>query len=208
MNTVSILNVMLTTLMLVLIPLVLAFLFQKADEELNIKLNKKDIIIIAIVGIITSILLNIQYEKFMLYHTSFIMAYLIFMSYTDQKTKLVYNFCSEVVIVLEIALILLNDTNINILTTSVMILPLVMLVISLLGGLGIGDVCIYTALALYSITSKEFPFFSLTYIIILANIMFIIVGIIYKIATRNKDRKLPLTIYIAISFFICSILRI
>lgn len=208
MNTVSILNVMLTTLMLVLIPLVLAFLFQKADEELNIKLTKKDIIIIVIIGIITSILLNIQYEKFMLYHTSFIMAYLIFMSYTDQKTKLVYNFCSEVVIVLEIALILLNDTNINILTTSVMILPLVMLVISLLGGLGMGDVCIYTALALYSITSKEFPFFSLTYIIILANIMFIIVGIIYKIVTRNKDRKLPLTIYIAISFFICSILRI
>lgn len=208
MNTVSILNVMLTTLMLVLIPLVLAFLFQKADEELNIKLTKKDITIIAIVGIITSILLNIQYEKFMLYHTSFIMTYLIFMSYTDQKTKLVYNFCSEVVIVLEIALILLSDTNINILTTSVMILPLVMLVISLLGGLGMGDVFIYTALALYSVTSKEFPFFSLTYIIILANIMFIIVGIIYKIVTRNKNRKLPLTIYIAISFFICSILRI
>lgn len=208
MNTVSILNVMLTTLMLVLIPLVLAFLFQKADEELNIKLTKKDIIIIAIVGIITSILLNIQYEKFMLYHTSFIMAYLIFMSYTDQKTKLVYNFCSEVVIVLEITLILLSNTNINILTTSVMILPLVMLVISLLGGLGMGDVFIYTALALYSVTSKEFPFFSLTYIIILANIMFIIVGIIYKIVTRNKNRKLPLTIYIAISFFICSILRI
>lgn len=208
MNTVSILNVMLTTLMLVLIPLVLAFLFQRADEDLNIKLNKKDIIIIVIVGIIASILLNIQYEKFMLYHTSFIMAYLIFMSYTDQKTKLVYNFCSEVIVVLEIALILLKGTNINIITTSVMLLPLVMLIISLLGGLGMGDVFIYTALALYSITSKEFPFFSLTYIIILANIMFIIVGIIYKIVTMNKNRKLPLTIYIAISFFICSILRI
>mgnify|MGYP006385190769 CR=1 FL=1 len=88
-----------------IIPLALIVIFSKIDNELSeaIKLKRKDIAIIVVVAIIYGILYSSLYHldiKFI--NTTFLTAYLVFMSYTDQKTKLLYSSVSIAMMLLEI----------------------------------------------------------------------------------------------------------
>jgi len=205
MNTSLIFRVIVIAIMLVLIPLVLALFFQKIDTELDIKLRKKDIIIFCIVGIVASILLSIQYKGFELFNVAFVMAYLIFMSYTDQKTQLLYNICSVIQFIYQIAILIIYRHGIGNYELFIFIVPAIFFIVSLLGGIGMGDVLIYFVLAVFSLNFKSTPIFFLIYIILFANVVFIITSIIYKIITKDKKKHLPLTIYIAISYFVCNV---
>ena len=74
---------------LFVLPLLLSVAFEYIDKENTMKLGKKDIIWFIVVSIGLSLGFEIVAHTNLvtLTLTSFIMAYLIFMSYTDQKTK-------------------------------------------------------------------------------------------------------------------------
>lgn len=209
----SIIGLMLVTLM----PLALVKGFTILDNEYRdrIKLDKRSIIIIIACGIgFTVITFNmpkmIGTEHFLNY--AFLTGYLIFMSYTDQKIKQLYSVVTVLVIIVESVILALNISkvtlDITVITTIAVVL--VLFVMSLFNWIGMGDVLIYTALAIYLTRYSMIPMISLVMNILLTNLLFIISAIILKLAKieKYKGKNRPLTLYIALSTFICNLLLI
>ncbi len=196
---------------LFVLPLLLSVAFEHIDKENTIKLGKKD----AIWFIVVSIGLSIGFEivahmnLVTLTLTSFIMAYLIFMSYTDQKTKQVYSAVSLVVFLVAIVICMLQIMNrgmYSIFNVGAMIcLNVLLVVLGQFGLLGMGDVDIYGVIGLFYLQTRPEAFFSIVLNLLLANILFGISAIARK--ARHKD-KLPFTLYIAISTGIMCVIGI
>lgn len=199
---------------LILLPLLLIELFSKYDTEFKdkIQLRKKDAIIIIIFAIIQIVLLQIVHSDKVIFvaNTYILMGYLVFMSYTDQKTKLLYSIVSISMTVIQIIFFILNY-NIaekGIFPYTTMIVPLIICVMSLFRMIGFGDALIYIVIGIYYIQYSDYSLMVMVSNVILTNIMFIVINIFVKIIKRDMERHQPLTIYIAISTFICSILLI
>ena len=196
---------------LFVLPLLLSVAFEHIDKENTIKLGKKDIIWFIVVSIGLSIGFEIvaHMNLVTLTLTSFIMAYLIFMSYTDQKTKQVYSAVSLVVFLVAIVICMLQIMNrgmYSIFNVGAMIcLNVLLVVLGQFGLLGMGDVEIYGVIGLYYLQTRPDAFFSIVLNLLLANILFGISAIARK--ARHKD-KLPFTLYIAISTGIMCVIGI
>lgn len=196
---------------LFVLPLLLSVAYEHIDKENTIKLGKKDIIWFIVVSIELSIGFEIvaHMNLVTLTLTSFIMAYLIFMSYTDQKTKQVYSAVSLVVFLVAIVICMLQIMNrgmYSIFNVGAMIcLNVLLVVLGQFGLLGMGDVEIYGVIGLYYLQTRPDAFFSIILNLLLANILFGISAIARK--ARHKD-KLPFTLYIAISTGIMCVIGI
>lgn len=178
----------------------LILLFQHIDKEIKIHLTKKDIIIILIVTALTSIVNINKYNIFLV-------GYLIFMSYTDQKTKLLYTSVSLAMIIYEIIMIVINIHEIpfNEYTWTIGLLIAALFIISLFHGIGMGDILIYIVISLYYIRIYTVPTLYLMITIILANIVFIIISV-YKRFKHGKEASYPLTSCIAFGTILCTLL--
>lgn len=196
---------------LFVLPLLLSVAFEHIDKENTIKLGKKDIIWFIVVSIGLSIGFEIvaHMNLVTLTLTSFIMAYLIFMSYTDQKTKQVYSAVSLVAFLVAIVICMLQIMNrgmYSIFNVGAMIfLNALLVVLGQFDLLGMGDVDIYGVIGLYYLQTRPDAFFSIILNLLLANILFGISAIARK--ARHKD-KLPFTLYIAISTGIMCVIGI
>lgn len=193
-----------------IIPLILIHLFSKADTEYTdkIQLKKKDAIIILILalgyGIITPVLIT---EEIQYINLTILTAYLVFMSYTDQKIMQLYSIVSIIMIIFEgIALcLMLNQLSFDKYTPTILIILLVLNIMSIFRWIGYGDVLIYTVLSLYYLQYRAVPTMSMMLNILFTNIMFVIVTLIIKIVKKDKSKHQPLTIFIAISTYLCNI---
>lgn len=196
---------------LFVLPLLLSVAFEHIDKENTIKLGKKDTIWFIVVSIGLSIGFEIvaHMNLVTLTLTSFIMAYLIFMSYTDQKTKQVYSAVSLVVFLVAIVICMLQIMNrgmYSIFNVGAMIcLNVLLVVLGQFGLLGMGDVDIYGVIGLFYLQTRPEAFFSIILNLLLANILFGVSAIARK--ARHKD-KLPFTLYIAISTGIMCVIGI
>lgn len=202
---------MISIAILLITSLVLAKTFEKIDTELDIKLRTKDIIIISILSLVIGILITLIYNStYELIHISVLIGYLMFMSYTDQKTRLLYSSVSIAMMIIEFILLVININNIEInrYTWTIVLVPLVLYIVSLFRGIGLGDVFIYTVLSLYYLQTRMVPTMSMILNILFTNIMFVVVSLIMRVISKNKDKHQPLTIYITISTVICNILFI
>lgn len=213
----SITNIVISVIMLFTLPLLLAKVYERLDKELGIQISKKDIITFAIVAICVGIGINlVDYNTLEIIHLSIILSYLFYMSYTDQKTKLLYSSISFGMLILEAILVVVkfNQLNINTFTWTIILISVILFVFSIFKGIGQGDVLIYSVLCLYYIQIRSIPTLSMLLNIIITNVMFIISAVVYKLYRKirykesSKGESLPLTIYIAISTVICSILLI
>lgn len=216
MNTIAgiTINTVISSLLIIFIPLILIKIFSTIDNEIKdkIKIKKSDKILIIVFGIIQAVLMSviIQNKEVQLINLAIMMGYLVFMSYTDQKTGLVYSIASFVMIVMQVVMLItqFSLTVKNLFSYITLVIPIVIYMLSLLGMIGFGDVLIYMVIAIYYLTYSEYCTMTLIITILVTNIMFLIVNLIVKIVKHDKEKHHPLTIYITISAFICSILLI
>lgn len=206
-------NLILGSMLVSSLSLALITIFSRLDTELSNKLylKKLDIIIIFAVAVLYGVLysrLDISFMDFI--NNSILIAYLVFMSYTDQKTKLLYTSVSIVMILIEAFFLVYNLTNIvyNEYTLSIILVILMLGIMSIFRWIGFGDVLIYIVLSIYLTQYRMIPTLSIMINILLTNIMFVVVTIIIKLIKHDKDKHQPLTIFIAISTFICNLLMI
>lgn len=208
-----------STSIMSIIPILLIMVFDKIDSTIDIALTRKNIAIILTNSFI------IAFARFILYlkvgcepctpdiiHMDIMFAYLIFMSYTDQKTKLLYTTVSLAMIVLEITLSIINISSImefaNTLTWTIILIPVGLLILSAFRGIGLGDVYIYMVICLYTLQISHIPTFVVILNLLIANVLFVISSICLKLFKKNKDKHLPLTIHITIASVVCSIVFI
>jgi hypothetical protein len=206
-----IVNTLISIPLLVIIPLLLAKIFEKVDKDFELKLRKKDIIIIVISAIVSGVLLGgSEMTTLEVIHISVIVGYLIFMSYTDQRTKLLYSSVSFLMILVEgiILTVKWNSIQFNEYSWTIVLVPILLFILSLFRGIGLGDVYIYIVLCIYYTEIRLVPTMSAILNILITNIMFVVVTLVLMITRKNKERHQPLTIYIAISTIICSILQL
>ena len=107
-------NLILGSMLVSSLSLALITIFSRLDTELSNKLylKKLDIIIIFAVAVLYGVLysrLDISFIDFT--NNSILIAYLVFMSYTDQKTKLLYTSVSIVMILIEAFFLVYNLIN-------------------------------------------------------------------------------------------------
>lgn len=208
-------HIIIGLMLVIFIPLALIITFNKIDEELNnkLKLTKLSIIIIIALGIIYSLLGYKAIQNEIQYiNTMLITGYLVFMSYTDQRTKLLYTSISVIALLIEIVFIIQNYEStvqlFNDYTWTIFAIIVILGVMSMFRWIGSGDVLIYAVLSLYLIQYRTLPTMSLMINILITNILFVIVTSILKIIKHNKEKYQPLTIYITISTLICNMLLI
>lgn len=213
---------------ILLIPIILSMTFSRVEQGIDenhsksIKMHGKDIIIIAVISLIYNAvsitLLSSNSEKFII--TALLFGYLIFMAYTDQKTMMVYSAPSVIMLVALILRALIQNKMIHgsISTQQLyIILPvmIVLLILSMFGMLGYGDILIYAVIAVYNIIYSDYAGISLIINLLIANTLFILTTIILRLKKSSVNTSIsdgttefPFTIYILIGTIICSILNI
>lgn len=209
-----IIQVPLNLMLVVLIPLALIKLFSNFDSDIGeaLRLRKRDVIIIIIASllyIITSTLL-LSNDINMWINTSLITGYLIFCSYTDLKTKLLYTIISVALLIIEGIWLIIDIENImfNEYTWTILIALLILYLMSIPKFLGLGDALIYSVIATYLVHYRIIPTMSLIINLLLANVLFLVITVILKVIKKDKERHQPFTLFIAISTCICSLLLV
>lgn len=204
----------LNIMLVVGIPLAFIYFFSKLDTEFSeqLKIKRLNIIIIIAVSIIyiiaSSILLS--NNAILWLNTSLITGYLIFCSYTDLKTKLLYSSVSLTFLVIEITLLLIDYKAVpfNNYSWTILVVILAMYLMSIPRWIGLGDVFIYAVIATYLTHYRFIPTMSIVINLLFTNIMFVIATIIIKVIKHDKEKHQPLTVFIAISTVCCCLLGI
>lgn len=203
-------KIVISLLTMIVLPILLITIFSRLDNDMKetLKLSRKDILIIVAVAIgyiaITS-LFSFSTERFI--NMSILTGYLVFMSYTDQKSKLLYSIVSIVMILFEIVCIAFNFNNIYFTKYHLLLIPIVvvMLIMSRLRLLGFGDVLIYVVIILYEMNYSLLPFWDILLNYLAANILFVVIASIIRIITKDKEKNQPFTLYIAMATFLCNL---
>ena len=196
------------------LPMLLIKYYSSRDNEIGNKISpeRKDIIKLIIVTLGYTLYTYMISDIITMNHyisISLLTGYLIFMSYTDQKTGLVYSIVSIAMILIESTQLILklNTIKFGYQTVVIGIILIGLVILSLLGKLGSGDVLIYIVIFEYYIANSEFPMFFVVGSMIISNVLFILsnlASIIKKDAKRNQ----PFTLYITIGTFVCNIFPI
>jgi hypothetical protein len=197
-----------------ILPILLITLFSKLDTEVSDKLtpNKLDYIIILLISIAYTVITAIKIETniYDYINMSILFGYLVFMSYTDQKLKMLYSIVSVLMILLETSWLTYSCfiakstelTKYHLIAIPILIL---LTIVSKLGYIGFGDVLIYFVYTIYETIYTYISFWYILLSLLISNILFLVVTVIRKLITHNKEKKQPYTIYIAISIFIVNI---
>lgn len=197
-----------------IMPIALIILFSNIDIDIKekIKLNKKDIIIILVLAIgyiiITNIIFKYDFSRYV--NMSILFGYLTFMSYTDQKTKLLYSIVSICMILVELSWLLVNIKNIYFSKYDLLLIPIILslLILSKLRMLGFGDILVYIVITIYDMIYSYIPFWDIIFNLLVSNILFVIVTSIVRIVKKDYSKNQPYTMYIAIATFICNLFLI
>lgn len=207
----------------IILPIALIRIFEKYDKECNTQLSRKDIVILIAISIIADLVVTLsansvytsyEIEKtrdfMMIALTMLVIGYLIFMSYTDIKTQLLYSIVSYIMIILLISVGILN--NIGIFHKASFIsygIIVILFLMSKFRFIGLGDVLIYTALALYyNIEAYNYGFILLIVNYFLANLLFVIAVSFKKISKKDKNRHYPLAPCIGVSTLLVYIINL
>lgn len=210
---VALVKIIVAIVSLIVIPISLIVFFTKVDDEYRdrIKLNTKDIIIISLVAVgYIAITLKLNYISIEHYIVMTLLnGYLVFMSYTDQKTQELYSMVSTLILIVStpIVFVLVFSGKVTFTEYDILLIPLILL-LELLGKmnlLGSGDVSIYKVILLYELAWSQNPFMNLLINLLIADGMFLIVTCTIKFITKNKKKSMPFTLYIAVATFICNL---
>lgn len=210
-------NYIIGLVLMVLIPLALIFIFTELDVEISETIRLKDIdlavIILVAVGywLITNTIFTFNTGRYV--NMTIVMAYLVFMSYTDQKTKLLYSIVSVVMMVFELIWLAVSFKNLTFNKYDLLLIPVLImfLLLSKFKWLGFGDVMIYMVLIIYELIFSYIPFWDILFNYTVANILFVVTSCVMKLVSKKKevnDKHLKFTIYIAISTFLCNMVLI
>lgn len=206
----EIVKVIIVLITMIAMPLLLITLFSKLDTDIGdkIRASKKDIFIIILVAIIymaVTMLFNFDTARFM--NMSILTGYLVFMSYTDQKTRLLYSIVSIFMILFETIWLAVNFSNICFTKYHLLLIPIIlaMLIMSKFRLLGFGDVLIYVVITIYELTYSLLPFWDILLNYLVANTLFVVIAGVVRIVTKDKEKHQPFTLYIAIATFLCNL---
>lgn len=204
-------NIVISLLTIAVIPLLLIKTFSSIDEDIGeeIKCSIKDIFIIILVAIFyIEITKLFSFETSRFVNMSILTGYLVFMSYTDQKTKLLYSIISILMIILETTWLfaVLNSVSFTKYDLLLIIVVLAMIIMSRLGFLGFGDVLVYVVIIIYELIYSLLPFWDILINYTIANTLFVVITGIKRVITNNNDKNQPFTLCIAISTFLCNLL--
>lgn len=212
---------------IIIIPIILSMIFSKAEQGIDedssksIKMHVKDILIITAVSLIYNVIsitmLNLNLEKLIV--TALLISYLVFMTYTDQKTMTVYSVPSVIILIALIFRVLIQNKMVqgSISTKQLyIILPvmIILIILSMFGMLGYGDVLIYAVIAVYNILYTNYAGIGLIINLLIANTLFALTTVVLRLKKSSVDTSIsdgttefPFTIYILIGTVICSILN-
>jgi hypothetical protein len=213
------------TLLTIVIPYLGVLNISKVEEDSKYKPllepTTKDKIIVLIAGIASACAVVYQDSRMRMwaglpetYYISFmigtatLLGYLIFMSYTDQKIKLLYTAASLITMIVEIIIFAINwdvikTCFINEYTWTVLPVIIVLAIMSIFRYIGFGDVIIYAVLGIYLVSYRTVPLVSILINIVIANTLFIINALISKAVRKDKTKHQPLTMFIALATFLC-----
>lgn len=207
----------------IILPIVLIQIFEKCDKECDTQLSKNDIKILISISIIADLVVTLGANSIytrdeidktraftMIALTMLVTGYLIFMSYTDIKTQLLYSIVSYIMIILLISVGILNNIRIIDKTSFISYgIIAILFLMSKFRYIGLGDVLIYSALALYyNIIGHEYGFILLIVNYFLTNLLFVITVGFKKIIKKDKNRHYPLAPCIGISTLLVYIISI
>ena len=206
----DILRIAISLLTMVAMPMLLITVFSKIDTDIGekIKASKKDIFIIILVAILYMAVTRLFYfDTARFVNMSILNGYLVFMSYTDQKTKLLYSIVSIFMILFEIMWLFVNFSDVYFTKYDLLLIPVVlaMLIMSKFRFLGFGDVLIYVVVIIYGLIYSLLPFWDILINYLVASTLFVVIAGIIRIVTKDKERHQPFTLYIAISTFLCNL---
>ena len=125
--------------------------------------------------------------------------------YIDNKIKQVYDFLTLIVLAYQIINLFdrafSQDTSIlnveNLIPIAIILL--VLLIITLMNGLGAGDLLIYTALQVHYITYAVSPWFIMIVSILIGQVLFILQNILDVIRKKDIGKQRPFTMFLQIA---------
>lgn len=192
------------------IQLIILNIMLKLDDEVNLKLNLKDKLIIVITQITAECWIAILtpmdgwHLGLWIQQQLFIVLFEI-QSYIDNKIKLIYDFLTYIVIAYQVINLLDFQTKLQYSIISIdRVAPLLFLMILLLiltakRGLGEGDFLIYIALAIHYLTYADNPWFTMAIGIMLGQMMFLAAGAVDALLKKQIDKHRPFTMYLQIA---------
>lgn len=193
--------------LITLIPIILVNYFVRIDKEyapaLKLTSTRKiGLAMLILTGLVAILSPGYCYLSTLQHlNSSFILAYLIFMSYTDTHTKMLYSVVSAVMLIFEIILTMFSTENLQNTTYAwtLLIALGILVVIAIFNLIGAGDVLIYTVIMLYLLQNRTVPTMSFILNVLMTNIMFVVVTVLKKL--QSKDINIlhshePLTLFI------------
>ena len=191
--------------LITLIPIILVNYFVRIDKEyapaLKLTSTRKiGLAMLILAGLVALLSPGYCYLSTLQHlNSSFILAYLIFMSYTDTHTKMLYSVVSAVMLVFEIIITMINAERFQSDTYTLIIALGVLIILAIFNLIGAGDVLIYTVIMLYLLQNRTVPTMSFILNVLMTNIMFVVVTVLKKL--QSKDINIlhshePLTLFI------------
>lgn len=211
---IAIIAFIINTVLVASIPLALIKFYSTIDEEYSekYKLSRSTLIIILITSLLYNLIAIVTMKGYEVVwiNTSILVGYLVFSSYTDMKTKLLYTSCSLAMLVIQIIFFIVYFKQIifNEFSWTILVVLAVLAIMSVFGWLGAGDVIIYLIIAVYLTIYRTIPTFSIILNLLVANVLFLVTTIIIKIIKKDKEKHQPFTLFITISTVICCLLLI
>lgn len=202
-----------TLLIGILIALAMSYIYILAlpmlDEDYKSKIVPSDIMIISVSIVIIETLMYIAWRGNTCYYDlSALNGTMIFMAYTDQRTKQVYVLPSLILIALglvrTVCACCISTTEVLILVISLLIL----FILSVSGMLGMGDWLIFLAIAIMYSYIKSFPIISFLICVFLSAILSVPYTIYRAIKKKDIKEHFPFTVYITIAVVVESVFTI
>lgn len=180
--------------------------FDKIDETVNIAMNKRDIIGVAIVSLFCSLAINSLHDSFNINYIliSIITAFMVMMSYTDLKIMEAYGVINFSTLGLAIIYFIYNIENFKLLVCDksqlqmITLCSIILVILFMTKGVGLGDTVIYISLLLIYSVHLRFGCLLLIINILLSNALFLITNS-FKFL-KDKRQKLPLIPHILIAW--------
>ncbi len=203
----KILQILITIILIGVMPIRIILEIEKKDDDLP-KLNKKDRIYLYAVTIIEIVILILTFDKqnSILYTVSIVSvtAILNITSYMDEKIQSFHRWICLVGIGIQLVLIALNKIVYNQLPdfhniVGIIILLAVMLITSIAGGLGLGDLLLYMMISISYIMISPISYIVVAIDIVLSYLIFLIKNIMFHKKLKESN---PYTLSLAIMTFI------
>lgn len=180
--------------------------FDKIDETVNIAMNKRDIIGVAIVSLFCSLAINSLHDSFNINYIliSIITAFMVMMSYTDLKIMEAYGVINFSTLGLAIIYFICSIENFKLLVCDkyqlqmIILCSIILVILFITKGVGLGDTIIYISLLLIYSVHLRFGCLLLIINILFSNTLFLITNS-FKFL-KDKKQKLPLIPHILIAW--------